>query len=85
MADTLWSDISEFQTHPDGSYPHPILCIRSNDGSHLDKNFVTNLAWCKTNVASGKLTGYIVYYFYRPGVDGAAILRTPGLGPRTRK
>ena len=76
MADTQWSDISEFQRPPDNSYPHQILCIRSNDGSYLDKHFVENLAWCKASVASGKLVGYLVYYFYRPGVDGAAILRT---------
>jgi hypothetical protein len=76
MADTLWSDISEFQTPATDAYPYQILTIRSNDGSYLDKHFVQNLAWCKSRVASGKLVGYIVYYFYRPGVDGAAILRT---------
>jgi hypothetical protein len=76
MADTLWSDISEFQTYPSAAYPYQILTIRSNDGSYLDRKFVGNLAWCKAQVATGKLVGYIVYYFYRPRVDGAAILRT---------
>jgi hypothetical protein len=76
MADTLWSDISEFQPYPSAAYPYQILCIRSNDGTHLDAKFVGNLAWCKAQVAAKKLVGYIIYYFYRPGVDGAAILRT---------
>jgi hypothetical protein len=84
MADTQWSDISEFQTFPNASYPYQILCIRSNDGSYLDQHFVENLTWCKAAVAAGKLVGYIVYYFYRPGVDGAAVLRTRVGAPDAR-
>ena len=74
MTDTLWSDVSEFQRTVTSDYPHSMLCIRSNDGTHLDRNFDANYAWCKSNRASGKLFAFMVYYFYRPGVDGAHIL-----------
>jgi len=71
MTDTQWADISEFQIQVSDSYPYNFICIRSNDGNHIDKNIQANLAWCKSRRASGKLWGFIVYYFYRPGIDGA--------------
>ena len=74
MTDTLWADISEWQVPVNDSYPYSFLCIRSNDGSHIDNNIKANLSWCKSRCASGKLWGFMVYYFYRPGVDGAKIL-----------
>jgi hypothetical protein len=76
VVDTLWSDISEFQVPVNDDYPHSFLCIRSNDGGHLDKHFAANLDWCKRRRANGHLFGFMVYYFYRPGVDGAAVLRS---------
>jgi peptidoglycan hydrolase-like protein with peptidoglycan-binding domain len=74
MTDTQWADISEWQAPVNDSYPFNFICIRSNDGNHVDKNIAANLSWCKSRRSSGKLWGFIVYYFYRPGVDGAKIL-----------
>ena len=66
------------------SYPWNFFEFRSNDGSHKDKNFAANRAWSDQAVAAGKLFGYIVYYFYRPGVDGAAVLRSQVGTPNPR-
>jgi hypothetical protein len=74
MTDTLWSDISEFQVPVNNSYPYHFLCIRSNDGSYQDHHFVQNIAWCRSAVSSGRMWGFMVYYFYRPGFDGAKLL-----------
>ena len=71
MTDTHWADISEWQGPPSDSYPYNFIAIRSNDGNHVDKNIQANLSWCKSRRSSGKLWGFIVYYFYRPGIDGA--------------
>jgi peptidoglycan hydrolase-like protein with peptidoglycan-binding domain len=74
MTDTQWADISEWQVPVNDSYPYSFICIRSNDGNHVDKNIQANLSWCKSRRARGKLWGFMVYYFYRPGVDGAKTL-----------
>ena len=74
MTDTLWSDVSEFQRSVDDSYPYSTICIRSNDGSHLDTEFANNYPWCQRRRANGHLFAFIVYYFYRPGINGAHIL-----------
>jgi len=71
MTDTLWADISEFQTPVTDAYPHSIITIRSNDGGHQDAHFHENRQWCDNAVKAGKLAGYIVYYFWRP--DGTGI------------
>jgi peptidoglycan hydrolase-like protein with peptidoglycan-binding domain len=71
MTDTQWADISEWQVPVDDSYPYGFICIRSNDGNHIDKNIQSNLSWCKSRRSSGRLWGFMVYYFYRPGIDGA--------------
>lgn len=65
VADTLYADVSEFQAAVDDEYPYQVICIRSNDGTYQDKDFVQNLAWCKSAVASGKLTFFIVYFVWR--------------------
>jgi hypothetical protein len=75
MPNILWADVSEFQVPVDDRYPHSFFCLRSNDGLHRDTHFSQNLAWANKAVASGKLFGYLVYYFYRPRVDAAAVLR----------
>jgi hypothetical protein len=74
VVDTLWSDVSEFQIPVDNRYPHQFLCFRSNDGSYEDHHFPQNLAWARGAVHSGKLWGFMVYYFYRPGFNGAGLL-----------
>jgi hypothetical protein len=68
---TLWSDVSEFQCPVNNSYPYNFFALRSHDGSHNDSNFMANVTWANDSVKSGKLWGYIVYYFYRPGFNGA--------------
>jgi hypothetical protein len=72
--DTLWSDISEFQVPVNDHYPHGFIVFRSNDGTYSDHHFSANLAWAKSAVARGKLWGFGVYYFYRPGANGAGVL-----------
>lgn len=74
-ANTIFSDISEFQVPVNDSYPHRFILIRSNDGNHWDRNFAANLAWCESRVKAGRIFGFGVYYFYRPGVNGAAIVK----------
>jgi hypothetical protein len=74
MTDTLWSDISEFQVPASNSYPYHFLCFRSNDGTYQDHHFTQNIAWARGAVASGRLWGFMVYYFYRPTVNGAGVL-----------
>jgi hypothetical protein len=74
MTDTLWSDISSWQKPVNNSYPYHFICIRSNDGSFLDPNFNANIAWCRGAVKAGKLWGFMVYYFSRPGINGAQLL-----------
>jgi hypothetical protein len=81
MVDTLWSDVSEFQVGVSNAYPHTFFALRSHDGGHNDAQFMHNVTWANQHVASGKLWGYIVYYFYRPGFDGAASLKSR-IGPK---
>jgi len=75
VTDTLWSDVSEFQVAVNDAYPYGFLSFRSNDGGYYDHRFTANMAWARSRLASGRLWGYMVYYFYRPGVNGAAVLR----------
>lgn len=70
MTDTLFADVSEFQVPVNDSYPHPFLSIRSNDGTHRDSNFWRNYQWCCAAADSGRITGFIVYYYWRPGGTG---------------
>ena len=36
VADTLYADVSEWQVGVNDTYPYPVLCIRSNDGTYRD-------------------------------------------------
>ena len=45
MADTLYADVSEWQVGVNDSYPYPVLCIRSNDGTYRDRRWVNNYGW----------------------------------------
>lgn len=74
MTDTLWSDISHFQVPVNDRYPYHFLCFRSNDGTFLDTHFTQNIAWARQAVRTGRMFGFMVYYFYRPGVNGAKVL-----------
>lgn len=76
MADCQWADISEFQPLVNNEYTLPILTIRSNDGTYRDQHFDANYAWCKSAVSSGKLSMFIVYYFYRPNGQGFNVLQS---------
>ncbi|PND57569.1 hypothetical protein CRM90_11260 [Mycobacterium sp. ENV421] len=66
MADTLYADVSEWQVGVNDTYPYPVLCIRSNDGTYRDCHWVNNYGWCLSNVDSGRLTFFIVYFVWRP-------------------
>jgi hypothetical protein len=70
MTDTLFADVSEFQVPVDDSYPYRFLSIRSNDGNHRDGHFAQNYQWCCNAADSGRIAGFIVYYFWRPGGTG---------------
>jgi peptidoglycan hydrolase-like protein with peptidoglycan-binding domain len=75
MTDTQWSDVSEWQVPVNDSYPLNFFAFRTNDGNHLDKNCAANLAWAKTRTNTGKIFGFIAYYFYRPGVNNVSIVQ----------
>ena len=66
VADTLYADVSEWQVGVNDSYPYPVLCIRSNDGTHRDRRWVNNYGWCLRNAESARLTFFIVYFVWRP-------------------
>jgi hypothetical protein len=72
VTDTLFADVSEFQSAVDDSYPYRVLTIRSNDGTYRDHKFVQNYEWCVNAVESGKLEFFIVYYYWRPGETGVS-------------
>lgn len=74
-SDTLFADVSEWQVPVNDSYPYKVISIRSNDGNHRDKNWAKNYAWCKKAADDGRLTCFIVYYYWRPGVDSVAVLQ----------
>jgi hypothetical protein len=70
VTDTLFADVSEFQSPVDDSYPYRVLSIRSNDGTYQDHHFTQNYQWCVNAVESGKLEFFIVYYYWRPNETG---------------
>ena len=63
--DTIYADVSEWQVPVDDSYPHRVLCIRSNDGNHRDRNWNVNYPWCKRRCDTGELEFFIVYFVWR--------------------
>src|SRR4051812_5095298 len=63
--DTIYADVSEWQVPVDDSYPHRVLCIRSNDGNHRDRNWKTNYPWCQRRCDAGELEFFIVYFVWR--------------------
>jgi hypothetical protein len=65
VADTLYADVSEWQVGVNDTYPYPVLCIRSNDGTYRDRQWVNNYSWCLRAVDSGRLTFFIVYFVWR--------------------
>lgn len=75
--DTLYCDVSEWQVPVDDSYPHPVLCIRSNDGTYRDKKWVANYDWCRRSADSGRLVFFQVYFVWRPNwQDAVATLKS---------
>jgi hypothetical protein len=66
MPGPLWADVSEYQCVVTDNYPHPVLAIRANDGTYVDKNFAANYAWARTKLDTGTLSALIVYLVYRP-------------------
>lgn len=82
MTDTLFADVSEFQVPVDDRYPHKFLSIRSNDGTYQDHHFAQNYAWAKKALASGHLTGLIVYFVWRTNWQAAVTTHTSMCGGR---
>lgn len=68
--DTLWADVSEYQSVVTDAYPHPVLAIRACDGTYKDKNFADNYAWACAALDAGRLACLIVYVVYRPNWSG---------------
>ncbi|KUI44974.1 hypothetical protein AU197_11965 [Mycobacterium sp. IS-1590] len=66
MADTLYADVSEWQAGVDDSYPYPVLCIRSNDGTYRDRRWRNNYDWCRRSADNGRLACFLVYFVWRP-------------------
>lgn len=65
---TTWSDVSHFQGIPvDDSYPHRVLCFRTNSGDAADRLAVENGRRALDMLNRGRLDAVIAYYFYWPG------------------
>jgi hypothetical protein len=62
-------DVSEFQDAVSNAYTRDWLSFRVCDGTYHDHKVGTNLPWSKKAASSGRLTGFIGYCVYRPGVD----------------
>lgn len=75
-----WADVSYYQPAVDDSYPYPVLCIRSNDGTFRDPKFQDprtgkpgpNWVWARQALDSGRLSALIVYTVYRPNWEQTA-------------
>lgn len=96
-SDTIFADVSEFQSVVNDAYTNASftggngvsshynwLSIRSNDGDHLDSNFAANYQWCVKACDEGRLKGFIVYFYWRPGpqdVDNHIRMVTEQGGP----
>lgn len=75
-----WADVSYYQPVVDDSYPHPVLSIRSNDGTYRDPNFAANYAWAKRAHAQGRLAMLIVYLVWRPNWEQTANIHMEMIG-----
>lgn len=86
--DTLYADVSEWQTPVTDAYTqagYRVLCIRSNDGTYRDKNWAQNYDWCKRATADGRLAFFIVYFVWRPNwQDAVATLKSQVGQPHPR-
>lgn len=68
VTDTLFADVSEFQTPVTNAYTdagYRVLSIRSNDGTYRDHNFAKNYSWCVDAVNQGHLDFFMVYAYWR--------------------
>ena len=75
QTDTLFADVSEFQTPVTDAYTdagYQVLSIRSNDGTYQDHNFGANYPWCVQAVNDGRLVFFIVYCYWRPNWQDTA-------------
>lgn len=74
MTDTVWADVSQFQTTVNDAYPHSVFAFRCNDGEYRDKAFAENYAWSARAADDGRLVAFIVYCVFEPGVAWASTL-----------
>lgn len=87
MTDTIFADVSYFQAKVDDSYPYKVLSIRSNDGTFRDSNFLHNYQWCVNACENGRMTFFIVYFYWRVGsgdVDTHIDMVTRAGGPHPK-
>jgi hypothetical protein len=63
--DTIYADVSEWQVPVNDRYQHRVLCIRSNDGDHRDRNWSMNYSWCQSRCDDGELDFFIAYFVWR--------------------
>jgi hypothetical protein len=68
----MWADVSYYQPGVNDDYPHPVLAIRSNDGTYRDTKFKANYQWARSALADGRLAALIVYCVYRPNWEATA-------------
>jgi hypothetical protein len=81
-----WADVSYYQPTVTDAYPHPVLAIRSNDGTYRDPKFAANYAWAKKALSTGKLQIIITYCVYRPNwaQTAATMIDMVGTPPHDR-
>lgn len=71
-----YADVSQWQGIPvDESYPHRFVMFRVNNGEEVDRLAAANLAAARRMVDAGKLDGFGVYTFHRPGRDNFGTLK----------
>lgn len=73
---TYWADVSQYQGIPfDASYPHDVLCYRTNSGSTTDTLAAENTRRVRTALAINQLQIVVAYYFFRPGQENCDLHR----------
>lgn len=69
---TFFTDIAEFQTPYNASYPYPIASARLGDGTRTDNRWQANNDYLRGAVTAGRMVCWQAYYVYRPIDVGTA-------------
>lgn len=83
MADTFFTDTSEFQAPYDRTYPWPIASFRFDTGYRLDNIAATNWARLSAMLGAGQLRIAIAYCVHIDGAEDAILARMRSLFGRT--